>query len=436
MKKSNSFTFDLIKTLTSSEKAYIKKQISTSNLSQNKSYLGKKIIEELISYRSKSVFEIDIHHQINEALILIEKKFYKRAKRIIDQCTKKALSIEDYATSYILVNIIFNGIDNTIYFGLSNEEIDKYQIDRSFYLSQLNRIDKLVQLNRIYFNIPIMEQVEAYTSKFSELNLLNETDLPLHYPLSAKRMFYFSKAHLAWISKKKDEYVFFNKKILNLFTKNERFVQLYFVQFLGDMSNFLASLIRVRDFDTFFEEHKTIESLIKTHEKNSHNIDNSLIYNINYYLLQLAYNYGRQFENSIQSSQELLKFLTKDKNQLSTFFKAISYIQIALAYFYNNKFKLALEYINYALNENNYNVQYLARLIQIITHHQLKNDLLLDHLFQSFYNYLKSADKKEQIPNIRKLRKHTKNHTVHLLKNEDFEDFVYIHWDLFEQTKK
>jgi len=115
MKRSISFTFDLVKTLDSQEKTYIKKQIRSSgkhleqlfddlsrsdsynkeefvkkyknksyiqNLSQNQTYLGKKIIKELINYRSKTVFQIDIHHRINEVLILIDKKFYRKAKKI------------------------------------------------------------------------------------------------------------------------------------------------------------------------------------------------------------------------------------------------------------------------------------------------------------------------------------------------------------------
>lgn len=114
MKRSTSFTFDLIKTLNSSEKTYIKKQIGTSgkhmlqlfsdlskcdlynketfiknnkgksyiqNLSQNQTYLQKKIIEELINYRSKTVFEIEMYNKINEILVLIDKNFIKKQRK-------------------------------------------------------------------------------------------------------------------------------------------------------------------------------------------------------------------------------------------------------------------------------------------------------------------------------------------------------------------
>lgn len=114
MKQSTSFTFNLLKALNVAEKSYVKKQISSSglhlmqlfddlnkcdfyqkqtfierypdkkyikNLSQNKIYVGKKIVEALITYRSKSVYNIDIHNQINEALILIEKNFTSELKK-------------------------------------------------------------------------------------------------------------------------------------------------------------------------------------------------------------------------------------------------------------------------------------------------------------------------------------------------------------------
>jgi len=466
MDRSISFTFNLIKTLSPSEKAYVKRKISSggkhlvklfddlnksivyqkddfikknqkkeyiTNLSQNQNYLSKKIVSALINYRSKSIFIIEIHDQINEALILIEKKFYRKSRKIIDSCIEKALYIEDYATCFNLTRIIFNSVNNNVYFSLSSKEINEYKICRRFYLTQMNRIVLFDELNDIYYNSPPSEQLNAYKSKLKSLNVLDENLLSKEYPFTAKRVFYFSKAELAWLCNKLNKHVFFSKKIIDLYISDQKFVQLWFAEFLGDAVNYLNSLKRINDFNTFFEEHKRISKLIKANQKLSHSVDTSLIHVIDYFLPQTVYNNGRYFENSKKFADSYINFISKDRKKLSFHFIASSSCIISLAYLYNKFYNKTLEYLESALNSKNYNIQYAARLLQIITHYSLKNNLLLDHLFQSFYNYLKSVDKKEQIPNTRKLRKYTKNNTVHLLKNEDFEDFVYIHWDLFKK---
>lgn len=86
------------------------------------------------------------------------------------------------------------------------------------------------------------------------------------------------------------------------------------------------------------------------------------------------------------------------------------------------------------LNDKNYANQYTARIIQILAHHLSGDDLLLEYLFRSFLNYLKSKGKNEQSTKIRKLKEHIKTNSIFKLSNKDFEDFVNIHWALFKQS--
>lgn len=468
MKRSTSFAFDLIKTLNPSEKTYIKKQIGSSgkhmlqlfsdlskcsiynkenfiknnkgktyiqNLSQNQTYLYKKIIEELINYRSKTVFEIDMHNKINEILILIDKKFYSKAKKVIDNCFNKALAIEDYVTCYSLIEVLLSNINNKVYFGLTNEEIKHYRSARNFYLIQLNRVENFRKLNDIYYDkISPKEKLDNYKSKLKELDILDKNNLPDEYPIAAKSIFYFSKAEIAKLSKNNKEFFFFNKVLFDLYESRESYIQHKFSTFLGVSINYLYSILFIHDFSAFFHIHKKVVNLIAKTQKNVQGADDSLIYVIQYYFLQTAYNNAGQFANSIQFANEYETFLEKKQHKLSGHFIAKSYIEIALACLYNKKYEKALTHLEPTFNSKDYYSQYIGRILKILIHYTLKDEFLLDSLFQSFIHYLKTVEKKDQIPNIHKLKKHVKNNTVHHLKNEDFEDFVYIHWDLFEKV--
>lgn len=468
MKKSISFTFDLIKKLNSKEKKYIKQRIRIKgkhllqlfedldkctfyqkntfinqnknkayikNLLQNQTSLRNKVIDLLISYHSKSIFEIDLHHQINKALILIEKKFYKQAKKIIDQCLNKALDVDDHATCYNLVNIILKAINNKVYFELSVGEINDFRKKKYFYLTQLERRATFSKLNEIYSNISnSKDQLNAYKEKFKELNILNKRVLPVDYPFGAKQVFYFSKAHFAILSGCTKDYLFFTKEVFNLYLSNEHLIKHHFTSFLGDAVNFLDSLIETHDFSTFFTQHQIVTDLIKANEKEVFRQDNSLINIIQYYFLQAAYNNAGYFEKSVQFADKYLNFLNRNSSELSTHFIAKSSIEISLAFLYSNLYEKAITHLELAFISNDYSTQYISRILKLIIHYALKNELLLESLFKSFFHYLNTVNKKEQITNIRKLKKHVKNKTVHKLTNDDFEDFVYIHWDLFENV--
>jgi len=463
MKRSISFTYDLIKKLDPKEKKYIRQQIRTSgkhlfqlfvdldksksynketfikqnqnkaytkNLSQNQTSLRNKIIDLLVNYSSKSIFEIDLYNQISKALILIQKKFYKQAKTVIDQSITIALHADDYAICYNLINIILRGVNSEIHFKLSKKEINDLRDNRQYYLTQLSRKSKFIKLNDIYYNVNnSVDKKRAYEDKFKELNVFKERRLENDYPYGAKRVFYFHKAQYASLSKNIEDYLFFTKKVFDLYVLNEHLIQYHFTSFLGDVINFLDSLIETENFRVFFIQHKAITDLIDAHEKEAYCLDNSKVYIIKYYFLQAAYNNARHFEKSVQFANEYLNIFKKNEIEFSNNFIIRSSVEIALAFLYNNLPEKAITNLELVINSKDYCANYTGRILNILAHYILGNKFLIDALFHSFFHYLKTVDEKEQTKNIRKLKKNIKNKTVHKLANEDFEDFVFIHWD-------
>lgn len=336
-------------------------------------------------------------------------------------------------TCFSLLKILLSNVNNKVHFGLTNEEWQYYRSSGNFYLMQLNRISKFRQLNEIFYSTLNDEaKLHAYRTKLKELDVLDKNDLPEEYPFVSKRIFYFSKAQIAKLSEESKEYVFFFKKIVDLYFFKNIPIQKKFSSFLLDSINFLGSLLETKNFDVFFKEHSKITGLIDEVKKSVHCSDDSLFYIIEYLFIQTAYNYSKHFEKSVQFANDYEIFLKKNEKKLASKFTARYTVGIASAYLYNKEYDKAITKIEPALNSKDYYSQYIGRILYIVSHYTLRNSFLLDSLFESFFYYLKTVDKKDQITNIRKLKKHVANKTVHLLKNEDFKDFVYIHWDLFK----
>jgi len=466
MKSSSSFTVEIIKSLNPSEKAYVKKQISSgnkhliqlfndlnkcdnyqkstfvkknrhkgyiTNLSQNKNYLGRKIIDALINYRAKSFIEIEIYNLINEIHILIDKKFYKRAKKLIDRALEKVELVENYNIGYTLIGILLRILNDRVQFALSKDEIKIYKNKRRFFLKQMNLLDQFDELHVIYIeNVDSKMLLKAYQEKLKHLNLSDKKDLPAGYPLQAKRIFYFAKAKISELLNQPEDCVYFSEKAFKIYEKNEHLLKHNYLLFLRDSVNYLNNLLIKGDYSKLLIEQKRINVLSKKHNNDFLYVNNNILGVINYLMPQIAYNYGKYFDKALEFSNKYLSFLMSSNGHLSDHFEAVSSIHITYANLYNRHYTKALECIEPALKHKNYSNQYVARILKILAHYYLGDDLVLDHLFRSFFNYLKTADKKEQIANIRKLKKHINTKTIYQLKNEDFEEFVYIHWEELE----
>jgi len=464
--KTRNFVHNLVKTLTPVEKAFIKRQIKnnevhllqlledlyktevcdnkyfikkyktrnyTKNFTQNKNYLKQKIINGLVQYGIKYSTEIEKRNLLNIISVLIEKGFFRKAKDLIDDILALAKKYEDYTTCYDLSIIIRKIYSSNISYSLPYKEIYKYAENRRFYLKQLNRFETLAGLNDIHLStINDNKKIEALSAYLKENEFYFNDELPEDYPFDAKRIFYFTKSELARLKKDVKTRNLYIRKNFELLQNYPHFIEKDIFSYLVDSINYLNSFLSTSDYNSFFEEHQKIINQISQLKKAVPSKDSYRLHILRYLFPQNAYNNSEKFNEALSFAEEYQHFIKKNEKDLSEHFIATSITQIAIAYLYNQKFEKVLDIIEPYAKTKIYTHQYTFRLLQILAHYFLKNDMLMPYLFNSFTHYLKTAEKKAQIKGILTLKKAITKHTLKTIKNDAFENFFYLRWDLLK----
>ncbi len=461
MSKAENFTHSLVKALSLLEKTYIKKQFKKNelhlatllddlyktelcsnkafkakyahkgyakNLTQNKNYLRRKIIDVLVKYQEKNIPEIEKRHYLNIISVLIQKGFFKKTKELINDLLVKANKYEEYTTCYDLATLLRKIYTNNVFFSLSKDEIKKNAADRRFYLDQLNKLEELASINDIHFTpMPDKEKIEAFSQQLKALHLEVE-ELPENYPYAAKRMFYFTKSQLAKLQGQHEQGIFYLSKLLALYQNYPQFIEKDYTIFLIDCINYLNSILYNSNYTLFFEEHQKIMQELSKLKSSSHLIDDSRLYVVQYLFPQFAYNNSGQLDKALKFTVAYHQFLKDHQTELSTQYLEASIIQIAIALLYNKQYEEMLDVIEPHLKSKIYAHQYTLRILQILSHHYLNNHLLIEHLFSSFLHYLKTVNQKEKTKGILQFKKSLEQQTVAQMKNAVVEDFVWIQW--------
>jgi len=466
MGRVESFTHHLVKTLSASEKSYIKKQVKgnklhlvellddlyktevcsnkefakqfrsrkyAKNLTQNKNYLRRKIIDTLVIYQCNRSPEINKRHQLNTIDVLIEKGFFDKTKPLIDGLLNECKKYEAFTTGYDLAVKARRIHNNNISSSLSKEIIKHYADERRFFLDQLSKVEQMATLNDIHITqITESEKIKAITKQLKLLNLEVEV-LPDDYPYNAKRIFYYTKSELAKLKNEQEKRIFYLGKLVQLYENYPQFIERGYTHYLVDCINYLNSLINNLEYDRFSNEHKKIMTQLEVLEKANHVSENSRLYVLKYLFPQNAFNDSGDFGGALTFAQSYLLFLKKKKRKLTKRFAEVSSIQIALAFLYNEIYDNALDIIEPHLKSKNYINQYAIRVIQIICHYYLKNEFLMDHLFSSFIHYLKTNDKKEAITGVNRFKKYILRNELHKIKNDVLEDFTWVKWEFLKK---
>lgn len=452
---SPNLTFDLMKTLESSEKAYIKKNFSPNeknlkllfddfnktevynkvefkrkyknrayiiNFAQNKNYLRKKIVDELIQYYTKSISNVNQRYKLNVISILIHKGFYVPAVKLIEKALKYNEQQEHYIKCYELCSLVSNLTVNRVNYDLPKKIIDNYRKKRRFYVKQLARIEQFAELADVHFlSITDKQKLRTLQNKFSELEIDKIDDLPNDYPFYAKRIFNYSKGKLAELLKDTKSTVAYLKKGVILYDKYPHFLKRNKNFYLTDSLNYLDRLVHNKIFDQFFTDQKKIVKRIE--EILNDKVKSSFIssfYVIKYLFFQIACTNSQQHQKAYTFSKKYETFI-KNERQLSNQFLAASHIVIAVARLNVQQYEEALDLIVVVQKTPSYEYQYELRLIQVICHYCLNNDLVLDSLFSSFLYYLKKQEQPKQRDAILQFKKS--------LEQKDVSSLKHIQWD-------
>ncbi|MCB0721504.1 MAG: hypothetical protein KDC42_04285 [Ignavibacteriae bacterium] len=366
-----------------------------NQLSVAKNFLYNSILRNLVHFILDETDNARLHDMVQGIQVLFDKSLFDQSEKLLSRAKKLAYSTENYHKLYELLqweknHLLEKGDENMM------EKMDKIYKEEKMVITVLN---ESTELRIIYGKAASLlmsaghareEQTAAQFKELLDAPVMQEPDL-LH-TFYNKTFFY--DIYIGYFSFVRDfkSYYDYILDLENLYESNPAERKRRHTNYVLMIHNQLSGCLYVKEYRKYDEVMKKYKSYVKTRGRMT-DYDRMLDvlirkHQLLYYNALGSYNEGVKFAKPYIFEVEEMKD-TYDPRELT-----FAYYFTALIYFGAGKYKEALEYANMIINEGEPEQRkelYLsAKLISIIMHYELGNTEHLDFLIRSTYRYLVS----------------------------------------------
>ncbi len=421
--------FDLIKSLTKSEKRYFKLSASIQSgtkvylelfdaiesasvydeakikekfkkepfirqLPAWKNYLYKHILKSLNAYHVNNSIDAQLHDMIQSAQNLIDKGLDKQSLKILSKAEEIASRHESFSLlveikRLIRATIVTHGTDlKKIPVLTESLNAEKVIIEKQ---NNINQYETLAsQLVFFHTKYGSAKKDKSAAAKFLQNPLLKDPKNALS--TRAYRSYLRVHSLFCTMTRNPRKSAFYISKSIELYEKDPELLQAVPKGYIITLGNFLS-------MQSAYEKHDRIEAtflkLINFIEKPNQKISEAYkikailfayINLINSCIVKADFMGGVKFVSQLQTNLEIYLKKSDTNNKI-----LLSY-NIAYCYFGTGNYHLTLKWLNKVLNNNvkdfRYDIQTHIRILHFITHYELGNTEILESLAKSTHRYI------------------------------------------------
>ena len=398
--------FDFIDSMSEYDENIIIKHFSgekfVKQFSVAKNYLYKAVLRSLKLYRKSKRKRDEARELIEMADVLIDKRLFSQAKKLLRKCRKISDSYEVYSQLLqVLVLETRIAISEKAYDEKNDTLVNRNYSER---FEILDKIENAFRFDLIEYNITARITRQFETKSKSNLKALNSiiSDELLASENSAKSLtarMKFNHIYAAYYyaaGRLEESYKYLNREIEILSAKTELLeerINDYYIL----LSNRLVISLELKKYGEFkrniefFRNELNRKSVAGNEKLQFYIINNS-------YLIEMNYsNKTGNFNRTIELGQILTRKLEKYGYSMIKNDEYLYYSLLSQAFFGLGNFDKSLESLNHILNDAEAVLKYgnivYARIYALVIHYELGNLDLLDYLIKSTYRYLLKNDR-------------------------------------------
>ncbi len=430
MKRPSTFLFDLIKSLTKSEKRYVSVQAGSGakdylqlmdaliaqktydedkliedneganfirHLAVNKQYLYELLLKLLTHFGQKTL-EDKVFQKITAANVLMGKGLFAAANSELRKGQKIAEKYELFELQIILCNIEKRMLSGQQLKKKVEEISDKiFNVEKNC-LEQLNNTNEywyltqqIVQFQRRHQKIQNKEQRKYVERLISSPKFQSESHAT---NFKSKLYYYQAKATYQFMLGNVEKAYEINKSFLDLLEARSHFLRLYAERYLATLNNMLIDSLVIGKYNILKTGIERLDMTLERAEfKTIKNIE-SRVFRQRYLLLINWSLRQKDFEKAMDWIPQIEKGLEQFGKKIEKHHHITFYYLVAYILFLNKKYGEALKWNNLILNDSKEDVvkeiYYFARVLNLLIHYELGNYALLESLLLSTPKYLRS----------------------------------------------
>ena len=373
------------------ENKFLKNSKYAKQLPQLKKYLYSAICKALDSYHGESNDRLQLIKLMGLIEILYEKGLKDQCRKIIANAKKIASRLEMH--SYLVELLQWERIFLVAAGRESNRQLDeiyeeqqqhlqfsKTTIDYTYMNNKAKALAEKSSSNRT------MDKIAEF-EKYKDHLLFKSKEIPSTW--MAKHQFYEMKAFYYEYIDDLQHCYFYRKESLLLFENNSEKIIQHFKFYLVTLNNYLRILTILKKYE---EVEKCLVLCKSIHKYQLNNLNTRYlifqlhINELHFYLLR------GEYEKGVVVLDEIEPRLKQYIGGISKEIAVILFINRAIVYFGTGNFSQTLYWLNQAMLDSSLELRddivCFARILNLITHFELGNTEILEHLVKSTYRFL------------------------------------------------
>ena len=394
--------FDALEKQTIYIEQEIKKKVKARRFDLLKSHLYKILLQSLDAYHSTSSSEKILRRQINYIEILVQKNLYTQAKKILAQAKKSATN-----HGHLLMVLNLFRLENNI---IRSEQFSGKQSNnllRSYSEEDAILKDYSVERRYCFLNSDLLHHTRKIGTirKASDVKKYNavlksmaKDDIPIH--TSFLRQFYFLHTHVLYHYFTSEQHfpkaLQHSKKLLDLFEAQPAQKIEHHGQYLSSLNQYLilsAALNKEKDF------HETIKKIrefpILLTQKGKKNLSKEIevtVFAMTYPNELVRFVLTKRYDMAIELMLKLEELLPYYLPKSNKYVQVLVCFNAMALYFNTGNYLQSKIWLNKLIHETDLSlredIQCLARVAELIITFELKDIDRIEYLIKSTYRFL------------------------------------------------
>ena len=373
---------------------YPNQNIQSRKFSELKNYLYELILKSMQGYDEKTSIEYKLKGMLLNIKVLFKRSHFDDCIEMMQKAKKLSAKYEAFEHILELLawekKIAYAKID----VNFMDKELDRIEAEEQTCLKQ---IAQLSTYRNIFFKVLTRSKQQALLrsdDKVKEMNDLMKHPLMKSVDVASshrsKVVFFRIKSIYHYVVLDYENFYFFGKKLLEELETNKHMQQEDVSEFISALSNFTYSCTILDKYD---EVNECLDKFLKI---NALTRDDELKIHRQYY--QNKFNVCSKvgtFQEGLEALKEHLKTVEKfdqDAFNRNTFYLSYFYIYFGVGD-YDNALESLNDWLNLPKTSEREDLQSLARILNLIIHYEIGNTLLLESLLRSTYRFLSKRNR-------------------------------------------
>lgn len=380
-------------------KSKFKGETFIQHFPSEKNHLYKQILKALRNFHSENSISNILRIEIKNIEILYKKALYKECAKFVSRAKKIALEHEKFYYLFELINWEKQLLEEEYETGSFDKDLDELISQETECIQQLRN---LTEYHMIYSRVNFVIRRGGFARNDNERKIVNELE---NYHLikgkntalssRAASICYYIKGVCNAFNRNYDEALINFKKVKDIIDNKEQIKSDLAQRYVRTLSLILTCHIELHDYDKAYQIIEEIKQLEEEDGFADTNTQLRIQTTVFISSLQICNKTGN-LPKGLQMVPEIIKLLDKNASKINKEQVIEFYVNIAGIYFINLEYKESLYWLNKVLNDNEkllrrdlYN---FARVFNLIIHYELGNNDLLEYVIKSTARHLNKGD--------------------------------------------